>query len=153
MIYINKSRLTVYRFLTSARLQNLRKCKKMNNVNFEINSFSSLKTMVEYGLLLKGMETKAVDGKLVNYIGLKTPEDIKKFLNDTALWPVDCFEWIKSTAKTLYYCDMDELTPLDISNVLSLIIGLSEVGNYITVGRQDMTPENTKLKTPDMVNL
>lgn len=109
--------------------------------------------MVEYGLLLKGVETKAVDGKLVNYIGLKTPEDIKKFLNDTALWPVDCFEWIKSTAKTLYYCDMDELTPLDISNVLSLIIGLSEVGNYITVGRQDMTPENTKPKTPDMVNL
>lgn len=109
--------------------------------------------MVEYGLLIKGVETKAVDGKLVNYIGLKTPEDIKKFLNDTALWPVDCFEWIKSTAKTLYYCDMDELTPLDISNVLSLIIGLSEVGNYITVGRQDMTSENTKLKTPDMVNL
>lgn len=118
----------------------------MNNVNFEINSFSSLKTMVEYGLLLKEADTKAVDGKLVNYIGLKTPEDIKKFLSDSSLWPIDCFEWIKSTAKTLYYCDMDELTPLDISNILSLIIGLSEVGDYITAGLQNMTPENTRPK-------
>lgn len=130
-------------FLTSARLQNLRKCNKMNNVNFEINSFSSFKTMVEYGLLLKGVETKAVDGQIINCIGLKTPEDIKKFLSDSSLWPIDCFDWIKSIAKTLYYCDIEELATLDISNVLSLIIGLSEIGNYITVGLQDMTPENT----------
>ena len=99
--------------------------------------------MVEYGLLLKGAETKAVDGQIINCIGLKASEDIKKFLSDSSLWPIDCFDWIKSIAKTLYYCDIEELATLDISNVLSLIIGLSEVGNYITVGLQDMTPENT----------
>lgn len=102
--------------------------------------------MFEYGLLLKGVETKAVDGQIINCIGLKTPEDIKKFLSDSSFWPIDCFDWIKSVAKTLYYCDIEELSTLDISNVLSLIIGLSEVGNYITVGRQDMTPENTRPK-------
>ena len=118
----------------------------MDNVNFKINSFSSLKTMFEYGMLFREVDTKAVDGKLVNYINLKDQKDISAFFNDSNLWAIDCFEWIKSMAKTLCYCDMEELDNLDISNVLSLIIGLSEIGNCVAVGLQDMTPENTRPK-------
>lgn len=122
----------------------------MRNVKFKIDSFSPLLTMVEYGLLLKEAKTKMIDGKLVNYMDLKTPEDITTFLGNVSDWPLDCFEWIKSITKALYYCDIKELEDGDISNILSLIIGLSEIGGFVMEKSRDMTNENTLIKLSDI---
>ncbi len=106
--------------------------------------------MVKYGLLLKEAKTKMIDGKLVNYMDLKTPEDITTFLGNVSDWPQDCFEWIKSITKALYYCDIKELEDGDISNILSLIIGLSEIGGFVMEKSRDMTNENTLIKLSDI---
>lgn len=114
-------------------------------IEFKINSFSSLATMVEYGLLLKEAKKKFISGNVANYINLSNKEDIEKFLLNVSLWPTDCFEWITSIAKSLYYCDIKELNDTDIKNILSLIAGLGEIGNFITDESCDMTKENTHI--------
>lgn len=106
--------------------------------------------MVEYGLLLKEAKSKIINGKLVNYMDLKTPEDITTFLGNVSDWPLDCFDWIKSISKALYYCDLKELESSDIRDIFSLIIGLSEVGSFVAEKSRDMTDENTLIKLSDV---
>lgn len=114
-----------------------------NNIEFKFNSFSGLATLFEYAGLLKSVDVKYIDNKLTHYIGLKSKEDIERFIGYIPNWQVDCFENVLSIAKALFYCDYKELNPSDINNLMGLLVALGEIGSYLTNETMGMSKDNT----------
>lgn len=114
-----------------------------NNIEFKVDSFSGLATLFEYAGLLKSTEVRYVDNKVTHHIGLKSQDDIERFIEYIPDWQADCFGNIASLAKALFYCDLEELKPLDISNLMGLLVALGEIGSYLTNETMEMSKDNT----------
>ena len=148
-LFVSHNRDEVYRLSDNIGIINK---GKFDIIDTKYNLFENPKTY--FSALLTGYKNfsriKILENKKIECLDwniiltLKEPkEDIENFLLIVSLRPTDCFEWITSIAKSLYYCDIKELNDTDIKNILSLIAGLGEIGNFITDESCDMTKENT----------